>query len=300
MSRQASEETFLSQIIDSRQTEYEPIPFYDEAFPIRVLLDLKARIYDPAAMRKGGVLWHEQLEIIYVTEGELICESDFHHYVCQAGDIFVVNPCETHDFFSFEKSARYHCLMIDLRLCGGRDDISVQKYVEPMTHRKIRFHHVIKEDEKAKGIIREILEDYMEEKNGYELAVKGNVLRLLALLFGREISKEAAKRGADHESVAPALRYIADHYAEDISLSALADCCGMSRSYFCRHFHEVTGRTAISYLNEYRLSKARALLLSTAYPVSEIAASVGFWDSSYFTRKFKELYGVSPMAMRKK
>ena len=299
MAVQASRENILSGIIDSRQTKYETIPFCDESFPIRVLLNVEAGVCNSASMRKGGLLWHEQLEIIYVTEGELVCESDFHHYVCEAGDIFVVNPCETHDFFSFERPARYHCLMIDLRLCGGRDDISVQKYVEPVTQRRVRFHHVIKADEKAGAVIREILDDYTAERNGYELAVKGNVLRLLALFFGREISEESPRRGSDHASIAPALRYIADHYVEDITLSRLAECCGMSRSYFCRHFHEITGRTAISYVNEYRLAKAKALLLSTASPVSEIAAAVGFWDSSYFTRKFRELYGISPMMMRR-
>ena len=57
--------------------------------------------------------------------------------------------------------------------------------------------------------------------------------------------------------------------------------------------------TAMAYVNEYRLAKAKALLLTTQDSVSEIAVSTGFADNSYFTRKFKELYGISPSAMRR-
>jgi len=54
------------------------------------------------------------------------------------------------------------------------------------------------------------------------------------------------------------------------------------------------------YVNEYRLAKAKALLLTTKDSICEIAISTGFSDNSYFTRKFKELYGISPSAMRRK
>lgn len=277
----------------SRETWYETIPFSDESFPIRALLNRESRTPDP-------VTWHEQIEILYILEGNLICECNFVHYLCGPGDIIIINPCEAHAVFPFENPARFHCLMIDPRLCGGRDDINVRKYIEPYTERRIRFNNSIHSEEKVRGILEELIEAYAESAVGYELAVKGNLLRLLALLFRYEVSEEeiAPKRG-NYESIAPALQYIAEHYTKDITLADLSSQCCMNRSYFCRQFHEITGKTAMAYLNEYRLAKAKALLLTTQDSISEIAVSTGFADNSYFTRKFKELYGISPSAMRR-
>lgn len=303
MSRQPSEDGMQGGLYTPRETYYETIPFNDESFPIRVLMDLESHPTENpffgSENEKRRITWHEQLEILYISEGNLACECDFRHIVCGEGDIVIINTCEAHAFDYFEKPARYHCIMIDPRLCGGRDDISVQKYIEPITSRRVRFHNILTGNEKARAVIEEMLADYSAAETGYELAVKGNLLRLLALLFHSEVASEEPKRSGSHDSVAPALRYVADHYVRDIALNELADACHMNRSYFCRQFHEITGRTAIAYVNEYRLAKARALLLTTSASITEIASATGYADSSYFTRRFKELYGISPSAMRR-
>lgn len=251
MSRQPSEDGMQGGLYTPRETYYETIPFNDESFPIRVLMDLESHPTENPFLgsenEKRRITWHEQLEILYISEGNLACECDFRHIVCGEGDIVIINTCEAHAFDYFEKPVRYHCIMIDPRLCGGRDDISVQKYIEPITSRRVRFHNILTGNEKARAVIEEMLADYSAAETGYELA----------------------------------------------------DACHMNRSYFCRQFHEITGRTAIAYVNEYRLAKARALLLTTSASITEIASATGYADSSYFTRRFKELYGISPSAMRR-
>ena len=277
----------------SRESGYECIPFQDESFPIRILQNLESRTPDP-------VTWHEQIEILLILEGNLICECDFVHYLCRPGDIMIINPCEAHAVFPFEEPARFHCLMIDPRLCGGRDDIHIRKYLDPYTERKIRFNNNLHIEDRIRSIIEELIAEYNTQEKGYELSVKGNLLRLLSLLFRYEIREvDVPQKKSNYDSIAPALTYIAEHYTGDISLGDLSDRCCMNRSYFCRQFHELTGKTAIAYVNEYRLAKAKALLLTTQDSISEIAAATGFADNSYFTRKFKELYGISPSAMRR-
>lgn len=287
----------------SNESQYESISFNDETFPIYILSNMSIKDpYIAAERRDSAFSWHEQLEIIYVLEGSLVCVSDFRRHVCRAGDIAVINPCEAHVVESNGEKARYHCLMIDPKLCGGRDDIILQKYLEPLISHKIRFQTVIDPSEKglreqSRKIIDELIEAYSEGGAGYELAVKGNLLRLLALFF--RSPEKTERKSSQKDTILPALRFIADHYTEDITLTDLAASCCMNRSYFCRCFHSITGRTAITYVNEYRLTKARALLLTTASSVSQIAAAVGFSDPGYFTRKFKQFYGVSPGMLRK-
>lgn len=281
--------------MDQLQSAYETIPFRDESFPIRVLLDLKAAAPDAVS---EPITWHEQIEILYVLEGELTCRCGLRQHICGSGDIVIFNPCEAHAVSAHRSPARYHCLMIDLRLCGGKDDISVRRYIEPVNGRQVRFRSVIRND-RARAFLDALLDEYRAAEPGYELAVKGIFLSFLALLFRQEVSEEPGRKKSGYDTIAPALRYMADHYAEEITLAELAAACCMNRSYFCRQFHELTGRTAIAYLNEYRLAKAKAMLLTTSCSISEAAAATGFSDNGYFTRKFRELYGVPPRTMRR-
>ena len=287
----------LDALRTDREITYETIPFTDEAFPIRVLPELVTRpVALPDTCRR--ISWHEQMELLYVLEGELICECDFHEYRCSAGDVVMINPCEPHAVYYTGTAARYHCIMIDTRLCGSRDDAAMRTFIDPITDRRVRFRHLLREKAAAAAILTDLMREHAGEAVGYELAVKGHLLRLIAHLYRYEVERDSPPKRNAQEGIAPALRYIADHYAERISLGALAAACCMNESYFCRKFRAGTGRTAVSYLNEYRLTKAKALILTTDYSISEISAATGFDDSSYFTRKFKEYYHISPTAMR--
>ena len=281
---------------------YEVISFIDESFPIYIINDmtLEGRTQTPetdSASSPPKVLWHEQLEIIYVIEGKITCISNFKKHTCQAGDIAIINPCESHGIEYAGEKGVYHCLMIDLKLCGGLGDMLVHRYIDPIISHKVRFTTVIEQNGAAENIINELIDAYNKKEEGFELTVKGNLLRFLGYLYK---SSESGTRKKDaHDAILPALRYISEHYVEAIALSDLAASCCMNRSYFCRLFHGITGRTAITYLNEFRMTKARMLLATTSSSISEIAVSVGFPDSGYFTRRFKQLYGISPGAFRK-
>lgn len=275
------------------QKEHEQILFSDELFPIRVLWNITPENrypnYDPT--------WHEQLEILYFTEGSAICECNFRRFLCRAGDIVVINPCEMHVVDPHSGEAKYHCIMIDHSLYSS-DGICEVKYIEPVLRGRVRFNNLISDNEYIKKIICELLDECKNLDTGYEMAVKGNCLRLLAALFKSELSDTVRNISGNTQSITPALAYIAAHYTEDIPLSRLASECCMSVSYFCRLFRDITGQTAISYINEYRLTKAKALLLTTKCSISEIAMQTGFPDSSYFTRRFKALFGIPPAKLR--
>lgn len=115
-----------------------------------------------------------------------------------------------------------------------------------------------------------------------------DALTLLSQCKGRPF--EAHKR-----EVQEALRYLHTNYTEKMTLDSLADATCLNRSYLCRVFKKDMGVSIFSYLNELRMKRAAELLLqrSDRY-IKEIAAEVGIDDPFYFTRRFKEYYGVSP------
>ena len=102
------------------------------------------------------------------------------------------------------------------------------------------------------------------------------------------------------DTIECAKRYIEAHYAEDISLLALAKLqLYMSPAYFSRLFHEKTGSTYVDYLNSVRLDAAAKLLCSADMSVANVAEKVGYRDQKYFTRRFKTRFGCTPSEYKK-
>jgi len=121
----------------------------------------------------------------------------------------------------------------------------------------------------------------------------------LALVLNRFIDLVFAFRPAKHEeTIRRAERFIKEHYGEELSLDAVADEVGLSKSYFSTIFKEETGKGFAPFLNEIRIARAKDMLRNYAAPVSEISSMVGFVDQSYFSKVFKAIVGISPAAYR--
>lgn len=95
-----------------------------------------------------------------------------------------------------------------------------------------------------------------------------------------------------------AVWYIEWRRGQLIELQDVAQACGVSRFHLCRVFQGLTGRSVIAYVRGRRLSEAaRALMLGTDDIVS-IALDAGYSSHEAFTRAFRELFGVTPTALR--
>ncbi len=100
-------------------------------------------------------------------------------------------------------------------------------------------------------------------------------------------------------SIQNTLRYIEEHFAENISIEDLAMQVGLSRSYFSRMFKARMAVSPQDYLMNCRMRKAEELLLHSDDSVKEIAPQVGYKNPLNFSRAFKDYYGMSPTEWRK-
>lgn len=91
---------------------------------------------------------------------------------------------------------------------------------------------------------------------------------------------------------------ITDYYKEDMNLKTLAHKFHMNTSYLGQIFQREVGCSFSQYLSNAKNSKARDLILNTNMKINDIAKEVGYPDTSYFYRKFKQCYGVSPASLR--
>lgn len=95
------------------------------------------------------------------------------------------------------------------------------------------------------------------------------------------------------------LHFIHDHYAEDIGLKDIAKSTNISKSNALEVFRRGICQSPVSYLIEYRLIQAAILLKNTKKTISNISLTTGFSTDTYFCRKFKGYYKMTPAEYRK-
>lgn len=92
--------------------------------------------------------------------------------------------------------------------------------------------------------------------------------------------------------------YINGHYKEDISLQDVASVLGYSEVYFCKVFKQNFGKNFITYLNNYRIDRAKELLANPDINIKDVSTEAGYRDANYFTRVFKRIVGTTPSEYR--
>lgn len=93
-----------------------------------------------------------------------------------------------------------------------------------------------------------------------------------------------------------AKRYIEEHYAEPITIERLARIAELSPKYFVELYKKKYGKSAIEYVTELRMRRAKRLMAGSPAKLRDIAHMIGYTDEFYFSRKFKQAIGVSPSA----
>lgn len=92
--------------------------------------------------------------------------------------------------------------------------------------------------------------------------------------------------------------YIQQHYAEDISLSSLADTFYVTPAYLSSLFSKRTNQTITNYLQNIRLDKATVMLLDHSQTVAQIGIAIGYPSYPHFCRLFKRRFHVTPTDYR--
>ena len=125
---------------------------------------------------------------------------------------------------------------------------------------------------------------------------------MLELLYLRDqiSSVEAPLPGgrAENYSYEALLNYLRRHFASPIHLEGLGKQFHCSPSYISHLFKKRSGENISAYVNGIRLAEAANLLEKTLLPIKEIAYTVGYSDSNYFSTLFHRKYGLSPKSYR--
>jgi AraC-like DNA-binding protein len=124
----------------------------------------------------------------------------------------------------------------------------------------------------------------------------GEVIGLAGVMFKVERPRETDQYLG---RLKPALDYLETHYSADVSFAAAAARCGLPATTFNRQFRALLRMTPTEYLLTWRVEAARQMLVGTDHILAEIAADCGFADQSHFTKRFKRITGLTPLAYRR-
>ena len=97
----------------------------------------------------------------------------------------------------------------------------------------------------------------------------------------------------ERKAVRQARCYIEECFAQDITLTQLAEHVSLSPYYLLRVFHAEVGMPPYAYLESVRIRQAQRLI-EAGKPLAEVAAEVGFSSQSHLTHRFKQIIGVTP------
>lgn len=107
------------------------------------------------------------------------------------------------------------------------------------------------------------------------------------------------KRSRMARAVAEAENYLAENFAQPVSIEQLARRLGVAYSHFRRAFKGQTGYAPWQYMVHLRLSRARRMLASSDATLEDIADQLSFSSPSHFSVAFKNAYGISPALWRR-
>ena len=144
-----------------------------------------------------------------------------------------------------------------------------------------------------------------EQKPGRYFMLRTYLEQMLILIAREQVKPVKYGKGYSFESVSKKyvteqiINYFEEHYAEKISLDAIAENMYLSPFYISRIFKSETGDTPIHHLINIRLERAMELLKSgSCNSIREVAESVGYEDVYHFSKLFKKKYNVSPSKVR--
>lgn len=282
-------------------SEILEIPKYDCDVPI-IFYQHEGRIWTKPH-------WHKEIEIIYVLEGVLNLGVDGEIVRLEKGQIYLINGGINHYFLSSPGSHRL-VFQLDADFFLHSHYFSHHK---PLVDR-IRELEVNSKDwpeeslRRMQAILDEITIELKEKKNGYNYESMGYLYLLISEINrGIPKRKKEEKLSRSSEQNLDILRkidsiyaYIEKNYAQQLKLEDIAEHVGYSPQYFSYFFKEHTGKTFITFLNEYRLGKAKWMLITKDWTVSEIAYRSGFQSIQTFYYTFEKHMDEAPLAYRKK
>lgn len=145
--------------------------------------------------------------------------------------------------------------------------------------------------------LQDIVQDYINNAP-FSGTIGLDLIKIIILRNLREQNFKVSERKENTFKDKTLDQYIDQHY-NNISLAQAAEYFGFNRNYFSTMIKEKTGKSFVEHVDDRRMREARRLLAQPNVSLKEIIETIGYSSKSFFYKKFKHYYGVTPAEMRK-
>lgn len=234
--------------------------------------------------------WHEEFQLTFVLSGTLELSVEKETYQVHENSGIIINSRKLHHALPLTEEVEYVCIDFSPSFVNEELYRSTIKDIENNRNFECAFLTLtLHQSGLLKGIV--------EENKRY------NFLKIYELILSclNEIENyPTSSEKKENQDIYQLLNFIHQNFQRELTVTEIAQVIPINKNKCTNLFKAYTNQSPMNYTIDYRLLKAKELLLSTEDPISEICFAVGFNNLSYFIARFKKKFGSSPKQFRKR
>ena len=258
--------------------------------------DVAVLVTDKTTHIAHGTHYHDSYEFVmaYADIPSALLDNKIHHR--STNSLFAINPMQEHGMAEDQEG---------FPLCGIHvsksfmQNVSVNIFNSPdilFSNDSFNINHDLS------MLIRLFLEELKYKQLGHDfiiehlsLLIAGNIVRQIE---NNLRSKPQNTLKYKKENIKKVIDYMNENYYSNISCDEMSDLIHANKFIFIRSFKAETTKTPYEYFMDLKIEKAKKMLKSNAYSITEISMMCGFSSHSHFTYTFKKKTGMSPTEYR--
>lgn len=247
--------------------------------------------------------FHPEYELVYIEAASGTRHIGEHISTYEKNDLVLIGSNIPHLNFDYGIKTTYRKVVVHLKKDFIENHFSGVPELNPITQLFEKSKYGLAFSGKVKRQIGEKL-FHFEHLNDFQRYIQMlEILDMLANIPNPELLHEQPYNNKVSEREQGRLRaiyaFVDKNYHKKINLDEVAAISNMSKEAFCRYFKKVSNYTFIEFLNRYRISQSKRILMS-GKSVSDACYQSGFESRSYFNRTFKKVTNENPRDFRKR
>ena len=257
---------------------------------------------------------HEYLQIHVQLEGTTRHFLDGVERPVGAGTVCFILPFRTH-FIPTVANSRYYILNVSLDYLLPAlevdpldlSDLPIERAPELAPFRfQSQLDYVLDAQgtREVAALCEAITREDAARAMGSTIMLRGYLLQLIGIVWRsygtrlKALASEQPSGATGRQTVARLMAFLREHEQQPVSLSDAAVAVHVSPTYLAHLVKRETGKTFVELLTGRRIARARELLVHTDLTVKEVAFRCGFTDVAYFSRRFRQVEGCTPLSVR--
>ena len=241
--------------------------------------------------------FHDCYEIAGFMSGKGIHHLNGKDMNIEKNDVFIITPKDYHSFYNLSPKNMFFNVMFSKKLISENTAMNMSV---------IKRKHLSVSSKTMNQLVAlfNIFENIKSNPSTkYSESFYENFIDIFITIIAancRYTENLSNDNGLSDTAFSETVRYINDHFKENITLKSVAKNIGYSYTYLSKLFHKKTGLEFNKYLNSLKIENAKNLLLTTDDSILCVCNKCGYYSMTSFLRNFKEFTNLSPSEFVKK